>query len=39
MAQALKDVFQLLGSEAFEGYVGEAYGPLANPDTDVHLLE
>jgi choline dehydrogenase-like flavoprotein len=39
VVQALKDVFQLLGSEAFGGYVGEAYWPLANRDTDAQLLE
>jgi choline dehydrogenase-like flavoprotein len=39
MVQALKDVFQLLGSEAFKEYVGEAYGPLVSPDSDAQVLE
>ncbi|KZM19101.1 Choline dehydrogenase [Ascochyta rabiei] len=37
--QAMKDAFTVLGSKAFEGCIGDPYGPLANLTSDQDYLK
>ncbi|KAF9691236.1 hypothetical protein EKO04_010847 [Ascochyta lentis] len=37
--QAMKDAFTVLGTKAFEGYVGAPYGPLANLTSDEDYVQ
>jgi choline dehydrogenase-like flavoprotein len=37
--QALKDVFTFFENNAFDGFIGGPYGPLANRTTDAQLLD
>jgi choline dehydrogenase-like flavoprotein len=36
--QAMRDTFTVFENEAFDGYIGEPYGPLTNATTDAQLL-
>jgi choline dehydrogenase-like flavoprotein len=38
IVQAMKDVFKFVANDAFTGYIGALYGPLANATTDAQLL-